>query len=64
MTWLVLMDVTQKIHSVSEIRSVLDPIQQNLSLDPMLTTNFEMFDNNSPVPEASSVDRKDAVFGP
>ena len=62
MTWLVLTDVTQKIHSFSGIRSALDPKQRNLSLDPLSTTDFKMLDNDPSVPEASSVDLEDAVY--
>ena len=62
MTWLVLTDVTQKIHSVSEIRSALDPKLRNLSLDPLSTTDFKMLDNDPSVPETSSADHNDAVY--
>ena len=62
MTWLVLTDKTQKIHSVSEIRSALDPKLRNLSLDPLSTTDFKMLDNNPSVPLTSSADPDDAVF--
>ena len=62
MTWLVLTDITQKIHSVSEICSALDPKLRNLSLDPLSTTDFKMLDNNPSVPLTSSADPNDAVF--
>ena len=62
MTWLVLTDVTQKIHSVSGIRSTLDPKQRNLSLDPTSSTDFKMLDNNPSVPEESSLDPDHAVY--
>ena len=62
MTWLVLTDVTQKIHSVSEIRSALDPKKRNLSLDPTSTTDFKMLDNDPSVPAASTLDPHDAVY--
>ena len=44
MTWLVLTDITQKIHSVSKICSALDPKQRILFLNPMSTTDFKMLD--------------------
>ena len=62
MTWLVLTDVTQKIRSVSEIRSAFDPIRRNLALDPLSTTDFKISDNDPSVLEASPVDPNDAVF--
>ena len=62
MTWLVLTDDTQKIHSVSEIRSALDPKQRNLSLDPLSSTDFKILDNDPAVLESSSVYSKDAVY--
>ena len=62
MTWLVLTDVTQKIHSVSEIRSALDPKQRNLSLDPASSTDFKMIDNDPSVPVDSALNPTDAVY--
>ena len=55
-------DVTQKIHSLSKICSALDPKLQNLSLDPLSTTDFKMLDNNPFVHLTSSADPNDAVF--
>ena len=62
MTWLVLTDVIQKIHNVSKIPSALDPKQQNLSLDPLSSTDFKMLDNDPSIPEASSLDYNDVVY--
>ena len=42
MTWMVLTDKTQKILHSSEIRSALDPTMQNLSIDPLSTTDFQI----------------------
>ena len=62
MTWLVLPDRTQKIHSVSKIHTTFNPKQQNFTLDPISTTEFELMDNNPSVPEALSVDPTDDIF--
>lgn len=62
MTWLVLTDKTQKIHSVSEIYSDLDPKQHNLSLDPLSSTDFKLLDNNSTIPVMTSDDPNDVLF--
>ena len=65
MTWLVLSHITQKIHSVSEIRSSLDAKQQHLSPNLLSTTDFQMLDNNPSVQELSLLEpKKYCIFCP
>jgi hypothetical protein len=53
MTWKVVTDKTQKVLSRSAIRSALDPDLRNLSLDPLKSTDFQMFDSPASNPQSS-----------